>query len=253
MVFNHVTEYIHRWTAKSWNQYKDEWSQEWKCTGRSLRTVKVNLVSDMMLEITSLVDREVESFEQYMELVQTMWDRLSANARARTMDPEELPLLDQVERDFSVFFEKVEPTVEAKATKYFRLIMGEERKKLLRDIQEKWGYAQTYWYPLCGGLDEDKLFLDVERVEPYEEQLLKLLGLPQERIYECSECDHNEYDCAEVDDLYGYGGSEVAYVPKDFSWIIYFSHENTVTFAGDILPMVKELLMAEREHWNKWD
>ena len=56
-----------------------------------------------------------------------------------------------------------------------------------------------------------------------------------------------------MDDITGYGGNECAYLPKDLSWIIYFSHEGTVTFAGSILSAVRELLAGEREHWNKWD
>ena len=45
------------------------------------------------------------------------------------------------------------------------------------------------------------------------------------------------------------------YTDKDFSWAIYFSHENTVAFAGSIVPTVKELLANEKEHWDKfeWD
>jgi hypothetical protein len=56
-----------------------------------------------------------------------------------------------------------------------------------------------------------------------------------------------------VDDIYGYNGFEQMYLPEDLSWAVYFSHEDTVTFAGSILSAVKELLATEREHWNKWE
>ena len=43
------------------------------------------------------------------------------------------------------------------------------------------------------------------------------------------------------------------YTDKDFSWAIYFSHENTVAFAGTIVPKVKEMMSKEKEHWNKFE
>ncbi len=134
------------------------------------------------------------------------------------------------------------------------VISDPERERLEYAILEKWDYDPVhYWYPLNGGFDESRLFLNADRVEPYLEQLRRLLGLPDRRIYEYGEGCREASQLAWSDDLYGYGGYEQMYLPEDLSWAIYFSHENTVTFAGTILPMVKELLSPEQEHWNKWD
>ncbi len=46
------------------------------------------------------------------------------------------------------------------------------------------------------------------------------------------------------------GGCESIYTDKDFTWAGYFSHENTVTFAGAIVPFAKELLAKEQKHWD---
>ena len=137
--------------------------------------------------------------------------------------------------------------------RYLRVLTGEEKAELEYAVLEKWDYDTHYWYPISGGFDESRLFLSADRFEPYYDRLCAMLGLPEERVYECGESLFELSGCAEVDDICGYGSNECAYFPKDLSWIIYFSHENTVTFAGDILPMVKELLANEREHWNKWD
>jgi hypothetical protein len=56
-----------------------------------------------------------------------------------------------------------------------------------------------------------------------------------------------------VDKLEDCSGCETAYCPKDFSWIIYYSHENTVTFAGTIVPQIKKLLRSEQAYWNRFD
>ena len=60
-------------------------------------------------------------------------------------------------------------------------------------------------------------------------------------------------NCIETVELNEYSGCETIYTDKDFSWAIYFSHENTVAFAGSIVPKIKELLSNESEHWNKFE
>ena len=139
-------------------------------------------------------------------------------------------------------------------TPYYRFVNGEERERLEYAILEKWDYDPVhYWYPLRGGFDEEKLFFPADRLEPYLDRLCGLLGLPDRHLYEYGEGCREAIQLAMVDDIYGYGGFECMYLPEDLSWAVYFSHEDTVTFAGSILGAVKELLADEREHWNKWE
>ncbi len=35
--------------------------------------------------------------------------------------------------------------------------------------------------------------------------------------------------------------------------IFYFSHEDAVSFAGAIVPIIKEILVAEKDHWNRYE
>ncbi len=139
-------------------------------------------------------------------------------------------------------------------TPYYRFVQGPERERLEYAILEKWGYCLDYWYPLTGEFDEGKLFLNAARIYPYWNRLCKIVGLPEKRIYEYGESFFQSGgQLAETDEMDGYGCCETVYLPKDLSWIIYVSHEDTVTFAGSILGAVKELLADEREHWNKWE
>ena len=84
-------------------------------------------------------------------------------------------------------------------------------------------------------------------------QLEQIIGLPQTHIYSCSEIWYKPQNCIETVELTEYDGFETIYTDKEFSWAIYFSHENTVSFAGSIVPKVKELLSNEKEHWNKFE
>ena len=91
--------------------------------------------------------------------------------------------------------------------------------------------------------------------EPYMKQLEQIIGLPQTHIYSYGEDVSRPVNCLETVEIIEYGGCETIYTDKDFTWAIYFSHENTVAFAGSIVPKIKELLSNESEHWNKfeWD
>ena len=73
-----------------------------------------------------------------------------------------------------------------------------------------------------------------------------------------NQCKYGENDfrpqnCIETVEMNEYGGLEIIYTDKAFSWAVYFSHEDTVAFAGSIVPQIKELLSKEKEHWNKFE
>lgn len=234
MVFNGVTEYLLQWCVEKRDEYFRRNQQERADTGRSLLFVKRSFYDEMVYKLCSLVDMDMEDFEAYRNKVRALIPVRKAYVLRNERDSEALALIREAEEEF-------------------RVILGEERERLEYDILEKWGYCADYWYPLKGGLDECKLFLNMEYLEPYWDRLCGLVGLPAQRVYAYGESFFDDGELAETDAIEGYGGNETAYLPRDLSWIIYFSHEDTVTFAGSILGAVKELLAAEREHWNKWE
>ena len=142
---------------------------------------------------------------------------------------------------------------------YSRVIVGSEATALQDKFRSVWGYVNTsYWFPLMGDQPKEiseKFFIMLDYAEPYMKQIEQIIGLPQTHIYSYGEDVFRPHNCRETVELIGYGGLETIYADKNFSWAIYFSHENTVAFAGSIVPEVKELLSKEKEHWDKfeWD
>ena len=140
---------------------------------------------------------------------------------------------------------------------YARAIVGEEAAALQERFRSVWGYVNTsYWYPLMGERPKEvteKFFVMFDYFKPYMKQLEQMIGLPQTRMYSYGEGNYGAPNCFETVELTEYGGLETIYTDKDFSWAIYFSHENTVTFAGSIVPKAKELLAKEKEHWDKFE
>lgn len=246
MVFNGVTEYLRRYCYDLEEQYRKRSEEERLCTGRSLLFVKGFFFEEMAYKLAALVDWDAPSFEAYREQVRALIPVRKAYVLRKERVPEALVLVREAEEELRVRLCSL-------TEHYLRVIHGEERERLEYAILEKWGYCADYWYPLKGSFDESKLFLNVDWFEPYWDRLCQLLGLPEYRVYEYGESYFDDGQLLEVDDITGYGGNECAYLPKDLSWIIYFSHEGTVTFAGAILPAVRELLASEREHWNKWE
>lgn len=253
MTYNGVTEHLHRLCLERREAFYRQNQEERACTGRSLFFVKRFFYDEMAYKLLMLVDGEFESFGSWREKVRSLVPMRKSYVLEHLPDPEARELLRQAEREFLEFLEGVKETDTAPMECYARVIHGEERELLEYAILEKWDYCANYWYPLKGAADESKLFLNTEYLEVYWDRLCALLGLPEQRVYEYGESYYEDGQLMEVDALDGYGGNECAYLPKDLSWVIYFSHEETVTFAGTILPMVRELLKEEREHWNKWD
>ena len=253
MVFNGVTEYLLQWCVEKRDEYFRGNQQERADTGRSLLFVKRSFYDEMAYKLCSLVDMDMEDFEAYRNKVRALIPVRKAYVLRNERDSEALALIREAEEEFRAFLELVEESDTMEPEHYYRVILGEERERLEYAILEKWGYCADYWYPLKGGFDECKLFLNMEYLEPYWDRLCGLVGLPAQRVYAYGESFFDDGELAETDAIEGYGGNETAYLPGDLKWIIYFSHEDTVTFAGSIVDAVKELLADEREHWNKWE
>ena len=97
-----------------------------------------------------------------------------------------------------------------------------------------------------------KFYVMSEFVKPYLNVLELLLKMHDEHVYRYGENDFYPPHVLEVDRFSEFEGSEMIYTDKNFSWAIYFSHEDTVAFAGSIVDMVRNLLKDEKDNFNKF-
>ncbi len=167
-------------------------------------------------------------------------------------------IVDKINREFCDFSEDLLSRKEFLALAelpYKRVIVGSEAIALQEKFRSVWGYVNTsYWFPLMGDEPKEisnKFFVMFDYVEPYMQQLEQIIGLPKTHIYLYGEGAFKPQSCFETAELFC--GCETIYTDKDFSWAIYFSHENTVAFAGSIVFAVKKLLSKEKEHWDKFE
>lgn len=249
MVYNNVTNALRNWCAEMSEQY----SQKYTGTGQSLCFLSKAVTGELWYKLGVLVDKDYPDYPAYLDAVQKLIPMHIDFVLKKDHDEVGDHYIRTAERAFRDYLATLSPDCSAPEQPYYRVIWGKEADRIADSFLTRWGYDTAYWYPLNGGWEADKLFISPKRLAPYMDELCALLGIPQEHIYEYGEAWYDRPHCAEVDALESYSGCETAYGPKDFSWIIYYSHENTVTFAGTVVPKVKELLQAERQYWNKFD
>lgn len=251
MKFNHVIDTLRLGCRELSREYWEEYGQhdrESQCFFRYLVTGEIEA------QLCTLMDTEFSDFEEFVGLVRGI---LTDYGDVRLEKPPEdaLGCIREAEEAFLALLEQARPDCETPEIPYFRYLTGKERENVITRFREQWGYIpHKYWYPMNGQeIREDCLFLHTDHVEDYWPRIEQLLGLPEKHIYCYGEGDCAGRDCMEMTELDGYNGFENACCGQDFFWLVYFSHEETVTFAGSILPRIREILAPEKTHWNRWN
>jgi hypothetical protein len=140
-----------------------------------------------------------------------------------------------------------------------RIKIPEENRELLtKQVISKWDISKRYWYPLYDCKPNDVMAFNAEYIEDKEDKILflisKLKKLGNNKIFEMHE-DRLIYsiDISSLDPCYDGRFLERFWFSEQMDWIIYASHEGTITFGGATLI---ELLKEEWTDWKenlKWD
>ncbi len=257
MFFNNIINHLKLWCknkAKVYHRVYDAYG--------GVTYVGYLIAYELEFKLSTLIDKPYESIEN---LKSEVLDVLDVHYEYAVINPQNSSakyIIDKMNQEFCEYLEEVLSQKEALAMAdipYYRVIIGSEAKALQDKFRSVWGYVNTsYWFPLMGDKPKEiseKFFIMFNYFEPYMKQFEQIIGLPETHLYSYGEDNSRPQNCLETVELIEYGGLEMIYTDKDFSWAIYFSHENTVAFAGSIVPTVKELLANEKEHWDKfeWD
>jgi hypothetical protein len=130
-----------------------------------------------------------------------------------------------------------------------RILSAIEQDSRFATVRREWAWSGYYWYPLQSTARRDVLAFDgalLEKSIPANalRELLIACGISNVFWF-------REHDLAEelaVDQLPSlYAASESFIVDEKLDWIVYWSHEGTITFGGRLLDQVKLLLPEWRE------
>jgi hypothetical protein len=132
---------------------------------------------------------------------------------------------------------------------YRRMLSDSEVEELSKRLRGTWGVEGGYWFPLTDVPREDVLAfraaefrreVSVEHVQ----EILRTRGV--DHVWELREYGPSyEMELSELDPVYA--GAEGFWFSSTLDWIIYASHENSITVGG-------EWLIAEiRRIWPSWE
>lgn len=134
-----------------------------------------------------------------------------------------------------------------------RTLTEAESARLWTELKNRWG-VEGYWYPLDRAPDAEPPphaqafnadpFFDAELQQQLREALAEL-GVS--RVWELRELDtdtNKEIDLALLEPLYT--GAEGYWTDDSLDWLVYASHESSVTVAGE------ELLPELQRRWPVW-
>lgn len=131
---------------------------------------------------------------------------------------------------------------------YRRTLSDEESKSVRKKLTSRWELPENYWYPLTIEKPENvEAFQDAYfEKEIGAEKLQKILSEHKvEKIYEIRE-DGLDYEFElSVFEPY-YNGAEGFWCDTNYDWIIYASHESSITIGGWLLNEVKTT-------WINWE
>lgn len=254
MVYNNVTDTLRAWCEQMSQHYLELYEQTFAREGTNKHYLSYRVTDEFNYKLGTLIDKSFPCFEAYQNTVRALLSTRIDAVLEREEKEAASSYIRVAEEAFFEYFTTISADCPSPNTPYNRILCGEEAEQVAARIFDVWGYDTSYWYPLNDMSGEDKLFLAPKRIKPYLGEIYRLLGLPQQHIYQYGEDGiYADSFCAEVEKPEEYGGVEFVYCAKDFSWLIYYSHENTVTFAGNIVPRIKEILRAEQDYWNRFE
>lgn len=257
MTFNNTINHLKLWCKNKAEAYQ-------KIYGKygGITYVGYLIAYELEFKLLTLTDKPFEDIEEFKREVLTLVDIHYEPSILNPQNSLVQDIINKTNKEFGEILEEVLSKQESLSLvdmPYMRVIVGSEANTLQDKFRSVWGYVNTsYWFPLMGDESKEiseKFFIMYKYFEPHMKQVEQIIGLPKTHIYSYGEVVSRPPNCLETVEIIEYGGCETIYTDKDFTWAIYFSHENTVTFAGTIVPKIKELLSNETERWNKfeWD
>lgn len=255
MTFNNIINHLKLWCINKAKKYQKMYGAY-----GGVIYVGCQIAYELEFKLSTLIDK---SFENVEDLKSKVLNLIDIHYEPYVLKPQNSlaqHIIDKTNQEFLSFLEEVfikKDSLAAADIPYRRVTIGTESTALQDKFLSVWKYVNTsYWFPLMGDEPKEiseKFFVMFDCFEPYIKQFKQIVGLPKTHLYSYGESAFRPQHCIETDEIVGYGGHETIYTDKDFSWAIYFSHENTVAFAGSIVPKAKELLLKEKERWNKFE
>lgn len=164
----------------------------------------------------------------------------------------EIAAMDEERHALEAFIRSISPTElsAVEALPYRRVLSADERHQAEQAIRREWGVEDGNWYPLDEARRSDVIaFESADLHREFGAQRLRsvLRGIGAGRVLEVPE--FNEHPAFEQDleaSDFCYTGAEGYWFDASLEWIVYASHEESVTLGG------VRLIECVQERWPTW-
>lgn len=167
--------------------------------------------------------------------------------------PIETAAIQQEREKFIHFIQTITPEALAQTAPlpHRRRLDAAEKEVVDQQLLERWNYDGNYWDPVDPKCPSEVLYLAKEKLTTTDYQSIirfmddhvapYLLEVTEEGVI--TEITPGDFDP---------DGDETAYCEVHYAWIIYGSHEGTITFAGEpLLTFIRQLFTGRENLFNK--
>jgi hypothetical protein len=209
---------------------------------------RYNLLKDILIEIERWTPQDFSSLAEARELISLAGSNPANILPKGTLSPIKTKAIEEEKTKFIDFINsissddllRIEPL-------FFRRVISEKESRLFwAKLVEIWGIDKPHgqMYPMINDNPRNAVFCTPADFKKEEETelLRKLSERGIKRIWELKEAGVPEYESdISVFEPY-YDGWEGYWFSAEMDWIIYCSHESTITFGGWITDVVRKAL-----------
>jgi hypothetical protein len=233
-------------------QQKEDWQVEklfqpgWNYSNEAYKTFpRYRIANDTLVEIERLVaDSSASLSELRASLIQAA-AKAKANLELQLTNGLAQQALREETEDFRIYIEtlirsdpaSVEPLPRR------RVLSAEESKGIWQDLKRAWHIEESYWFPLKKGpiplhilAFHTDYFQNIDGLELIRKELEKRHVSTVFLLHEFGDPDY-EIDLGIFEPSYRDGGEQYS-TSKQMDWMIYASHESSITVCGQWLTEV---------------
>ena len=207
------------------------------------------LLDAILIEVEKFRPDEFRSLDEAKRFMTLLADETQDSSYAPQKDEIEKRAIKEERIALGKFIEQIsEVDLSSVEPLFYRRVLSKEKSQSIREqLNLRWK-VKGYWYPLAiekpNNVEgfQDSYFEKEVGTERLQE-ILHNHGI--EKIYEIREYGANYEMELSVFEQY-YSGAEGFWCDEKFDWIIYASHESSITFGGWLLFEIKDI-------WSNWE
>jgi hypothetical protein len=240
-------------------QRKENWRVQklfqpgWDFSDEACRTFpRYRVAKNTQIEIERLVASSDMSLAEMRKCLIAASDKAKTTLQTELTNKLARNAIREEAADFRVYVETLTPEdlVQVEALPYRRVLSKQESERLWRELRKVWGIGDGYWFPLKEGpAPSNILAFHTDYFESINGEALVHEALEQRgvsKLFLLHEFGDPEYEIDLSIFVPGYrDGGEQYSTSTDTDWMVYASHESSITVCGEWMNQLLRKLHPE--------